>query len=84
MLGNGVEGEGLCQIPLLSVPTTTGGEPDGVSAAESLMGYEAVQLFVDRARLRLPDFGLTQENAGAVARVCRKVDGIPLAIVLQL
>ena len=82
MLGNGVEGEGLCQIPLLSVPTTTGGEPDGVSAAESLMGYEAVQLFVDRARLRLPDFGLTQENAGAVARVCRKVDGIPLAIEL--
>jgi predicted ATPase/DNA-binding CsgD family transcriptional regulator len=82
MLGNGVEGEVLCQIPLLSVPTTTGGEPDGVSAAESLMGYEAVQLFVDRARLRLPDFGLTQENAGAVARVCRKVDGIPLAIEL--
>ena len=46
------------------------------------MRYEAVQLFVDRARLRLPDFGLTRENAGAVARVCRKLEGIPLAIEL--
>ena len=46
------------------------------------MRYEAVRLFVDRARLRLPDFELTQENAGAVARVCRKLDGIPLAIEL--
>jgi predicted ATPase/DNA-binding SARP family transcriptional activator/DNA-binding CsgD family transcriptional regulator len=78
----GVEGEVLCQIPLLSVPATRGGEPDGGFAAESLMRYEAVQLFVDRARLRLPDFGLTQENAGAVARICRKLDGIPLAIEL--
>jgi predicted ATPase len=34
------------------------------------------------ARLRLPDFGLTEGNAGAVARVCRKLDGIPLAIEL--
>ena len=78
----GVGGEVLCQIPLLSLPSTTGGEPDGWVAAESLMRYEAVQLFVDRARLRLPDFGLTQENAGAVARICRRLDGIPLAIEL--
>ena len=78
----GVEGEVLCQIPLLSLPATTGGEPGGGSAGESLMRYEAVQLFVDRARLRLPDFGLTRENAGAVARVCRKLEGIPLAIEL--
>src|SRR4029453_8726538 len=49
---------------------------------ESLMRYEAVRLFVDRARLRLPNFELTQENAGAVASVCRKLDGIPLAIEL--
>ena len=38
-------------------------------------------LFVDRARLRLPDRA-HEENAGAVARVCRKLDGIPLAIEL--
>ena len=46
------------------------------------MSYEAVRLFVDRARLRLPDFEVTQENAGAVAGVCRKLEGIPLAIEL--
>jgi predicted ATPase len=46
------------------------------------MRYEAVRLFVDRTRLRLPDFELTQENAGAAARVCRKLEGIPLAIEL--
>jgi DNA-binding CsgD family transcriptional regulator/tetratricopeptide (TPR) repeat protein len=46
------------------------------------MRYEAIRLFVDRARLRLPDFALTRENAGAVARVCRKLDGIPLAVEL--
>ena len=46
------------------------------------MRYEALRLFVDRARLRLPDFGLSEENAGAVTRVCRKLEGIPLAIEL--
>ena len=53
-----------------------------LASVESLMRYEALRLFVDRARLRLPDFELTEENAGAVARVCRKLDGIPLAIEL--
>src|SRR5215207_9398413 len=37
---------------------------------------------MDRTRLRLPDFNLTQENAGAIVRVCRKLDGMPLAIEL--
>jgi predicted ATPase/DNA-binding SARP family transcriptional activator/DNA-binding CsgD family transcriptional regulator len=74
----GVSGEVLWQVAPLSLPATT----DGGAGVESLMRYEAVRLFVDRARLRLPDFELTQENAGAVARVCRKLDGIPLAIEL--
>jgi predicted ATPase/DNA-binding SARP family transcriptional activator/DNA-binding CsgD family transcriptional regulator len=73
----GVRGEVLWQVPPLSLPNTD--EEPGV---EGLMRYEAVRLFVDRARLRLLDFGLTRENAGAVARVCRKLDGIPLAIEL--
>jgi DNA-binding CsgD family transcriptional regulator/tetratricopeptide (TPR) repeat protein len=46
------------------------------------MRYEAVKLFVERVRLRLPDFGLTQENAQVVARMCQQLDGIPLAIEL--
>jgi predicted ATPase/DNA-binding SARP family transcriptional activator/DNA-binding CsgD family transcriptional regulator len=74
----GIRGEVLWQVPPLSLPATTNGK----STVEGLTRYEAVRLFVDRARLRLPDFGLTEENAGAVARVCRKLDGIPLAIEL--
>ena len=72
----GVSGEVNWVVPSLSLPD------NGESTIESRMRYEAVRLFVDRARLRLPDFELTRENAGAVVRVCRKLDGIPLAIEL--
>jgi predicted ATPase/DNA-binding SARP family transcriptional activator/DNA-binding CsgD family transcriptional regulator len=79
----GIRGEVLWQVSPLSVPDVTqGGGPDGRRSVEGLMRSEAIRLFVDRARLRVPDFELTRENAGAVARVCRKLDGIPLAIEL--
>jgi predicted ATPase/DNA-binding SARP family transcriptional activator len=79
----GVGGEFLWQVAPLSLPATTdGGLNGGAPTVESLMRYEAVRLFVERARLRLPNFGLSEQNAGAVARVCRKLDGIPLAIEL--
>jgi predicted ATPase/DNA-binding SARP family transcriptional activator/DNA-binding CsgD family transcriptional regulator len=77
-----LEGEIIWQVAPLSLPVTIDEGLDGGSTVESLMRYEAVRLFVERARLRLPDFGLTQENAQAVARMCRKLDGIPLAIEL--
>ena len=73
----GVAGEVDWVVPPLTLP-----DADGHTSVESLMRYEALRLFVDRARLRLLDFELTQENAEAVARVCRKLDGIPLAIEL--
>jgi predicted ATPase/DNA-binding SARP family transcriptional activator/DNA-binding CsgD family transcriptional regulator len=73
----GVPGEAVWTVPPLSVP----GE-DREPTVESLMRTEAVRLFLDRARSRLPGFGLIAENAGAVARVCRKLEGIPLAIEL--
>jgi predicted ATPase len=73
----GIGGEVVWQVKPLSLPDT-----DRRSTVEDLMRYEAVRLFVDRARLRLPDFELTKGNAGAVARVCRKLEGIPLAIEL--
>lgn len=68
-----------CTMPLapLSVP-----EPGVVRGPESLVTSEAVRLFVARATASLPDFELTTENCGVVAELCRKLDGIPLAIEL--
>jgi predicted ATPase/DNA-binding SARP family transcriptional activator/DNA-binding CsgD family transcriptional regulator len=73
----GVRGEVLWRVPPLSLPSE-----DQESSIESLMRYEAVQLFRDRTRSRLPGFELTEENASAAARVCRRLDGVPLAIEL--
>ena len=73
----GIAGEVVWQVVPLSLP-----DRDRPASVEDLMRYEALKLFVDRARLRLPDFELTEKNAGAVARVCRKLGGIPLAIEL--
>src|SRR5215208_8121308 len=73
----GIAGEVVWQVVPLSLP-----DRDEPASVVGLMRYEALRLFVDRARLRLPDFELTEKNAGAVARVCRKLGGIPLAIEL--
>jgi predicted ATPase/DNA-binding SARP family transcriptional activator/DNA-binding CsgD family transcriptional regulator len=73
----GVGGEALWRVPSLSVP---GG--DRLPEVGELTGYDAVRLFLDRARLRLPDFDLTPKNAPAVTEVCRRLEGMPLAIEL--
>jgi predicted ATPase len=75
----GVQGESVRPVPPLAVPADV---EEGELTVEGLMLSEAVRLFVDRSRSRLPDFQVTQENAPSVARVCRKLDGIPLAIEL--
>lgn len=73
----GVMGEVNWTVPSLAVPDV-GDLPD----PEGLARYEAVRLFVARAKSRSPGFELTRQNAGAVAEVCRTLDGIPLAIEL--
>ena len=73
----GVEGEAVWQVSSLSVPDT-----DRLPAAEEMTRYDAVRLFLDRARLRLPGFDLTRDNTDAVAEVCQKLEGIPLALEL--
>src|ERR687897_2975583 len=73
-----VRGEHLFPVPPLSLPN---GVPGHRSAAE-LADCEAVQLFVERAQAVRADFRLTEENADAVAEICLRLDGLPLAIEL--
>jgi non-specific serine/threonine protein kinase len=73
----GVEGE----IPF-SVPSLTFPDPRHLPAIESLVQYEAVHLFVERTRSSIPDFAITETNALDIARICKRLDGIPLALEL--
>jgi predicted ATPase/DNA-binding CsgD family transcriptional regulator len=73
----GAAGEVSWVVPSLTVPDS-GQAP----TAEKLEGYESVRLFVERASQRDPSFVLTHRNGPAVAQVCRRLEGIPLAIEL--
>jgi len=70
-------GEHEFPVPPLSVPDTGSLPP-----LERLSRYEAVRLFVERARAIRPGFSLTEENAPAVVEICARLDGLPLAIEL--
>jgi predicted ATPase len=73
-----IRDEHVFPVPPLGLP-----EPDVERPSiEQLGRYEAVRLFVDRAQAVKPDFELTSENASAVAEICRRLDGLPLAIEL--
>jgi predicted ATPase/DNA-binding SARP family transcriptional activator len=73
----GIAGETAWLVPPLSLPA-----PVATVTAASLEGSEAVALFVERARAVSPAFGITNTNALSVARICWRLDGIPLAIEL--
>jgi predicted ATPase/DNA-binding CsgD family transcriptional regulator len=72
----GVAGETSWRIPSLALPE------EGETDPERLAASDAVQLFVARARAARPDFRLEAANAACVARICRRLDGIPLALEL--
>ena len=56
--------------------------PDRKADVETVLRSEAVQLFVERARLQKPGFSLTEREAPAIAELCARLDGIPLALEL--
>jgi len=70
-----VPGEMLFRLAPLAMPEVS----EGLSAPIA-MTYPAVQLFVERAAMCLGEFSLTDAHAPAVANICRRLDGIPLAI----
>ena len=73
-----IRGEHLFPVPPLSLPTAA----DATDSAHGIGRFEAIQLFVERARAVRPEFRLTDDNAAAVAEICRRLDGLPLAIEL--
>ena len=73
----GLYGEHVFPVPPLTLPDLKSPPP-----LERLRQYEAVRLFVDRARALKPDFKVTNESAPAVAEICVRFDGLPLAIEL--
>ena len=72
----GIGGETVYRVPSLSSPN------QAQVTREAVMGFESVQLFVERASAANPKFHLTDENASHVAQICSRLDGIPLALEL--
>ena len=67
------------EYPLAPLPLP---DPTHLPPIESLSQYEAVRLFIERAQAVKPDFAVTNANAPAVAEICSRLDGLPLAIEL--
>ena len=72
----GINGETVYRVPSLSLPDQAKVTP------EALEEFESIQLFVERAQAANPNFNLTENNASSIAQICRRLDGIPLALEL--
>jgi non-specific serine/threonine protein kinase len=70
-------GEVIWLVAPLRVP-----EQEPLASVDDLLTYEAVKLFMARAAAVRPEFELTEENAASVVRICRRLDGLPLALEL--
>jgi predicted ATPase/class 3 adenylate cyclase len=78
----GIAGEHTWNVPPLGMPDERRLDKDSDGLIEEIMEFEAAKLFIDRARMVQPTLALTKENALAIARICWRLDGIPLAIEL--
>ena len=72
-----IYGEKELPVPPLALPSR-----DPLPPLDRLTQYEAVRLFIERAQDVRPDFAVTPDNAPAVAEICTRLDGLPLAIEL--
>jgi non-specific serine/threonine protein kinase len=72
----GIAGETVYRVPPLSLPGV------GESMSQALAQCESAQLFIERASAARPRFVLTAQNADSIAQICRRLDGIPLALEL--
>ncbi len=71
----GVAGEALYRVPSLSLP-------DADATVEEAYSHDAVRLFAERSQLASAEFAVTPDNVKAVVSICRRLDGIPLALEL--
>lgn len=78
----GITGETVWPVPALAVPDTDHLPTGRVTLTHVLMGYESVQLFVERAQAVQKTFTLMGENALSAAHICARLGGVPLAIEL--
>jgi non-specific serine/threonine protein kinase len=75
--GLGIAGERVVPVRSLASPPV-----GSIQAPGAIAEFEAVRLFVDRARHMAPNFALNDANAAAIAEICHRLDGIPLALEL--
>jgi predicted ATPase/class 3 adenylate cyclase/DNA-binding CsgD family transcriptional regulator len=73
----GVPGETAWRVPSMPTP-----EPVNAAEVDTLSQFDAAQLFLERAAKVRPNFKLTAQNAPAIAQICHRLDGIPLALEL--
>jgi predicted ATPase/DNA-binding SARP family transcriptional activator len=82
ILATSIEGLGLFDETIWQVPSLPLPEEQGPLALKEFRQFASIELFVERAGHTNPDFVLSEKNAERVAQICRRLDGIPLAIEL--
>jgi predicted ATPase/DNA-binding CsgD family transcriptional regulator len=78
----GIAGETVFSVPALTLPESEINRVGSDRLVEGVLASEAGRLFADRAHAALPSFQVVNANAEALALVCRRLDGIPLALEL--